>query len=180
MEKVEQGSPLTKGLQPADCSHNPHTGRVDMTASARPCEVRWSAVRITPSFDRLMALGRVDPGNSSEPFCMTVLALKTSRAANAVSELHGRVSRNMWQALYPGRSADEVPIGHVTNGIHLMGWMKGPVRRFWRNKLGPDWDRDIHSPSFWERILDPEYVTDEEMWARYRLRRSLELPADVC
>jgi len=52
---------------------------------------------------------------------MTVLALKLSRAANAVSELHGRVSRQMWQCLYPGRPADEVPIGHITNGVHLLG-----------------------------------------------------------
>ena len=129
---------------------------------------------ITPSFKDLMALGRVDPNNEDEPFCMTVLALKTSRAANAVSELHGKVSRAMWQTLYPGKSVDEVPIGHITNGIHLMGWMKGPVRNFWRSKLGPTWDRDIHSHSFWERLLDPEFVTDEELWAlRYRLRRAL-------
>ena len=130
--------------------------------------------QVTPSFEDLMALGRVDPSNDQEPFCMTVLALKTSRAANAVSELHGQVSRNMWHVLYPDRPVDEVPIGHITNGIHLMGWMKGPVRSFWRNKLGPHWDRDIHSPSFWERMLDPEFVTDEEIWAlRYRLRRAL-------
>jgi glycogen phosphorylase len=130
--------------------------------------------QITPTFNGLMALGRVDPDNENEPFCMTVLALKTSRAANAVSELHGRVSRNMWQVLYPGKSADEVPIGHVTNGIHLMGWMKGPVRSFWRNKLGPAWDKDVYSSSFWERMADPEFVTDEELWAlRYRLRRAL-------
>ena len=130
--------------------------------------------QIAPSFDEILALGRVDPNNQQELFCMTVLALKTSRAANAVSELHGRISRRMWQGLYPGISADEVPIGYVTNGIHLMGWMKGPVRSFWRNKLGRDWDKDIYSPSFWERILDPEFVSDEELWAlRYRLRRAL-------
>ncbi|MBP1625245.1 MAG: alpha-glucan phosphorylase, partial [Acidobacteria bacterium] len=130
--------------------------------------------QITPSFQKLMGLGRVDPENENEPFCMTVLALKTSRAANAVSELHGKVSRSMWQVLYPGKSADEVPIGHITNGIHLIGWMKGPVRSFWRNKLGPAWDRDIHSAFFWKRMLDSEFVTDEELWAlRYRLRRAL-------
>jgi glucan phosphorylase len=59
---------------------------------------------------------------------MTVLALKLSRAANGVSELHGEVSRQMWQALYPGVPVEQVPIGHITNGIHLLGWMKGPVR----------------------------------------------------
>jgi starch phosphorylase len=66
---------------------------------------------------------------------MTVLALKLSRAANAVSELHGDVSRHMWQALYPGTPVEKVPIGHITNGIHLLGWMKGSVRQFWREKM---------------------------------------------
>lgn len=130
--------------------------------------------QVAPTPKHLMDLGRVDPSNEQEPFCMTVLALKTCRSANAVSELHGRVSRSMWHVLFPGASIDEVPIGHITNGVHLLGWMKGPVRSFWRNKLGPGWDRDIHAPSFWQRMLDPDFVTDEELWAlRYRLRRAL-------
>ena len=130
--------------------------------------------QITSSMDQLMALGRVNPENSQENFCMTVLALKTSRAANAVSELHGQVSRKMWSLLFPDKSEDEVPIGHITNGIHLVGWMKGPVRRFWRSKLGPNWDKNINEPDFWQRMVDPEFVTDEELWAlRYRLRRAL-------
>src|SRR5436190_10517409 len=82
-----------------------------------------------------MALGRVKPTDTNEPFCMTVLALKASRAANAVSELHGDVSRHMWQCLYPGVPQDKVPIGHITNGVHVAGWMKGTVRRFWRKRL---------------------------------------------
>jgi starch phosphorylase len=122
----------------------------------------------------VMGLGRVHPTDDREPFCMTVLALKLSRAANAVSELHGQVSRKMWQCLYPDRPVEEVPIGHVTNGIHLMGWMKGPVRRFWKRKLGPDWDKNINSPEFWERLAEAEFVSDEELWAlRYQLRREL-------
>ncbi len=71
-------------------------------------------------FKQLMGLGRVNPTNESEPFCMTVLALNFSRAANGVSELHGRVSRHMWQSMFPGKSVDQVPIGHVTIGIHLL------------------------------------------------------------
>jgi starch phosphorylase len=131
-------------------------------------------------FKQLMGLGRVDPENESEPFCMTVLALKFSRAANGVSELHGRVSRHMWQSMYPGKSVDEVPIGHVTNGIHLLGWMKGTVRRFWRRKLngegqsGHDWHNKINSPEFWQKMTDPNFISDEELWAlRYKLRREL-------
>jgi len=124
---------------------------------------------------------------------MTVLALKISRAANAVSELHGVVSREMWQCLYPGKSVDEVPIGHITNGIHVAGWMKGTVRRFWRQRLtdtrssnsadtsrfwktkaGHDWAVEIVRQEFWDKMLDPNFISDEELWAlRYKLRREL-------
>lgn len=140
-------------------------------------------------FPEIMKLGRVNPENLSEPFCMTVLALKLSRAANAVSELHGRVSRHMWHALYPAKPAEQVPIGHVTNGVHLLGWMKGTVRRFWRRKLTgesissvapqfrrpiEDWDANMNSPEFWKNLLDPNFVSDVELWAlRYQLRREL-------
>ncbi len=137
----------------------------------------------------ILALGRVNPQNAQEPFCMTVLALKLSRAANGVSQLHGEVSRHMWHALYPSVPVEEVPIGHITNGIHLLGWMKGPVRKFWRKKLTHDgngdtalfrdkfsgnWAHALNSAEFWQKMTDPEFVSDEEIWAlRYMLRREL-------
>jgi starch phosphorylase len=149
-------------------------------------------------FSDLMALGRVNPANPHELFCMTVLALKASRAANGVSELHGRVSRRMWHCLYPGVPEDRVPIGHITNGVHRLGWMKGTVRRFWRRKLAGNGDAvsdeaaagdstrfwkltsahdlaaAINSPEFWNKLADPAFVSDEELWAlRYKLRREL-------
>jgi starch phosphorylase len=154
------------------------------------------ASQLRLSHQQLMRLGRVKPEDETEPFCMTVLALKGSRAANGVSELHGEVSREMWQCLYPDKKGDEVPIGHITNGIHLLGWMKGPVRRFWRRKLSGngvsnatgggdstrfwrqkatgEWERDINSPDFWKNMSDPSFISDEELWSlRYRLRREL-------
>ena len=96
---------------------------------------------------------------------MTVLALKAARAANGVSELHGAVSLEMWWGLYSNGSVDEVPIGHVTNGIHLAGWTKGPVRKFWRRKLGQadpgaDWSEELAKPEFWARAEDPAFVSD--------------------
>jgi glycogen phosphorylase len=143
----------------------------------------------------LLALGRVNPNNNDESFCMTVLALKLSRSANAVSELHGEVSRQMWKCLYPGKSTNDVPIGYITNGIHLLGWMKGPVRRFWRRKLTENgfdsslsgdtttfskkkqasrWDAPLNDAEFWKKLEDPDFISDEEIWAlRYRLRREL-------
>jgi starch phosphorylase len=140
-------------------------------------------------FPELVALGRVNPENAQELFCMTVLALKLSRAANGVSELHGQVSREMWQSLYPGTTVENVPIGHITNGIHLLGWMKGSVRQFWRKKItednngeaklfrekfGANWSAAINNAEFWEKMTDPSFVSDEELWAlRYKLRREL-------
>jgi starch phosphorylase len=140
-------------------------------------------------FPELLGLGRVNPQNPEEPFCMTVLALKVSRAANGVSELHGQVSRHMWQGLYPGKPQDQVPIGHITNGIHVLGWMKGTVRQFWRKRLtdggdgackmwhekyGDDWASAINHAEFWKQMADPSFVTDEELWAlRYKLRREM-------
>jgi len=148
---------------------------------------RYLSNQLIP-FNDILALGRVKPADAHEPFCMTVLALKLSRSANAVSELHGQVSRQMWQHLYNVPEA-KVPIGHITNGIHLLGWMKGSVRHFWRRKLtdnrngeakffrekfGEDWASAINHASFWEKMTDPSFVTDEELWAlRYKLRREL-------
>jgi starch phosphorylase len=139
--------------------------------------------------EQLMALGRVRPDDRNEPFCMTVLALKHARAANAVSELHGDISRKMWQGLYPDRPVAQVPIGHITNGIHLLGWMKGRVRKFWRTKLhqaaasdpsgilaraGHLYADETNNAEFWAAMADPATVSDEELWAlRYELRREL-------
>lgn len=136
----------------------------------------------------LMSFGRVNPDDENEPFCMTVLALKGSRAANAVSELHGEVSRKMWHCLFPDLAVEEVPIGHVTNGVHVAGWMKGTARAFWRKKLKAasgedsgnttffhvDWEQEVNQQTFWDRIADPEFISDAELWAfRYQLRREL-------
>lgn len=139
-------------------------------------------------FKDILGLGRVRPADEQELFCMTVLALKLCRAANAVSELHGQVSRHMWKQLY-NVPEDKVPIGHITNGIHLLGWMKGTVRQFWRRKLtdshngeaaffrekfGSEWSAAINDTEFWQKMTDPAFVTDEELWAlRYKLRREL-------
>jgi starch phosphorylase len=76
-----------------------------------------------PSHERLMELGRENPANHYEQFCMTVLGLKLSRRTNAVSSLHGEVSRAMWTGLYPGRPEEAVPIGHITNGVHVPSWL---------------------------------------------------------
>jgi starch phosphorylase len=113
------------------------------------------------SHDRLMALGRENPDNYGEAFCMTILGLKLSRRANAVSSLHGQVSRAMWTGLYPGRNDDGVPIGHITNGVHVPSWLAPQMSRLYDRHLGPSWQEKSADPRTWEGI---EGVDDGELW----------------
>jgi starch phosphorylase len=117
------------------------------------------------SHDQLMSWGRVDPYNPCEEFCMTVLALKLSRRANAVSSLHGQVSRAMWTCLFPGRSEDEVPIGHITNGVHVRTWLAPQMQQVFNRHLGTDWPGRHGEPGFWEGI---EKVDDGELWETHQ------------
>jgi len=194
-EKMAAGKSLPEALSQtkAECIFTTHTpveaGHDRFSPDLMDYAMHRFRTQIGAPFAELMKLGRVNPENSHEPFCMTVLAVKLSRAANAVSELHGRVSRHMWHCLYPDKPVEQVPIGHITNGIHLLGWMKGTVRRFWQRKLtissgeavpagfrapGPDWATQVNSPEFWQGIADSDFITDEELWAlRYKLRREL-------
>jgi starch phosphorylase len=113
------------------------------------------------SQDSLMGLGRENPGNSSEEFCMTVLGLRLSRRANAVSALHGEVSRAMWTGLHPGKPEDAVPIGHITNGVHVPTWLAPQMFRLYERHLGPGWHEHSGEARIWEGI---ENVDDGELW----------------
>ncbi|MFO0871517.1 MAG: alpha-glucan family phosphorylase [Pirellulales bacterium] len=113
------------------------------------------------SHEGLMALGRVDPYNPAEDFCMTVLALKLSRRANAVSSLHGQVSRGMWMPLYHARSEEEVPIGHITNGVHVLTWLAPQMHEMYDRHLGTNWEQRSGEPQVWDQV---EQVSDPELW----------------
>jgi len=113
------------------------------------------------SHDALMSFGRENPANHSELFCMTVLGLKLSRRANAVSSLHGEVSRSMWRPLFPGKSEDAVPIGHITNGVHVPSWLAPQMCRLYDRHLGVGWQAHSGSARTWEDI---ENVDDGELW----------------
>jgi starch phosphorylase len=117
------------------------------------------------SHEGLMALGRVDPYNPAEDFCMTVLALKLSRRANAVSCLHGQVSRSMWIPLFQARSEEQVPIGHITNGVHVLTWLAPQMHEMYDRYLGPDWESRSAEPQVWEQV---ESVSDAELWETHQ------------
>lgn len=121
------------------------------------------------SLDDLMSLGRTNPEDKHEPFCMTVLGLRASRYRNAVTNLHRRVTRSMWRSLWPGRSLDEIPIGHVTNGIHIETWLASEMDRLYRRWLGEDWRDQMHEARTWELV---DEIYDEELWELDEILRS--------
>jgi starch phosphorylase len=118
----------------------------------------------------LVDLGRVAPGDEAETFCMTVVALRTSAATNGVSALHGEVSRKMWQDLWPDRTPDEVPIGHVTNGVHAGYWM-APAAAALFDRYLPGWREAEWDEQVWAGALE---IPASELWAlRATLRANL-------
>jgi starch phosphorylase len=124
------------------------------------------------SSDDFMALGRVNPDDHDEPFCMTVLGLRMSRARNAVSYIHGRVSRAMWRDVWPHRDPENIPIGHITNGVHIGTWLAPEMDRLYRRWLGVDWEQRMHDPLIWEQI---DAVDPEELWELNEMLRRREL-----
>ena len=109
----------------------------------------------------VLGLGRMHPADSAEPFMPTVMALRHSRRANGVSALHGAVAREMWQGLWPDRTAEEVPIGHVSNGVHLSTWLAPEMNGLYATRLSPTWKEAMAHPSTWTPI---ESVDPGEIW----------------
>src|SRR5271154_2515227 len=111
--------------------------------------------------ENLMGFGREYPTDQQETFCMTVLGLKLSRRANAVSSLHGEVSRAMWKRLYPRTPEDSIPIGHITNGVHVPSWLAPHMCRLYDRHLGIGWQQRSGRAQTWGEI---ENVDDGELW----------------
>ncbi|HVO22638.1 MAG TPA: alpha-glucan family phosphorylase [Candidatus Margulisiibacteriota bacterium] len=107
-------------------------------------------------------LGRIHAGDRQEPANITPLALRTSRAANGVSRRHGEVARTMWHPLWPERSEAEVPITHVTNGVHTTTWMSHGMQSLLDRHLGADWRTRLDDQAMWERVAD---IPDADLWA---------------
>ena len=118
----------------------------------------------------IMSLGRVEPSNHNEPFCMTVLGLKMSRYANAVASLHGVVSRKMWLCLWPQLPEEKVPIGHITNGVHVPSWMAWQVNTLFERHMPVSWSEESYDPKEWEAVhnIDPG-----ELWETHSALKSL-------
>lgn len=119
----------------------------------------WPELEI--SHDTFFDLGRNTNIHQHENFSLTVLALNLSNQANGVSQLHGEVSRNMWQKVYPGIPTHEIPIGHVTNGIHTFSWLHREMITLFDEHFGLGWRKEIRNQNFWKKIYD---IPDEQLW----------------
>lgn len=117
--------------------------------------------------NEFLALGRRNAGDPNELFCMTVLALRLAASSNCVSKLHGEVTRRMWQGIWPGVPVEEVPIGHVTNGVHYRSWISNEMNQLYDRYLGPQW-RDAANGIIWKRV---ETIPAEELWRTHERRR---------
>lgn len=121
------------------------------------------------SHQQLLALGRRDPNDSGEPFNMAFLAMRGCAQVNGVSRLHAAVSRKLFAPLFPRRPLAEVPVGHVTNGVHIPTWTSEPAGALWREALGDDWMAKLaEAPAALDR------VSDERLW-EFRARARFAL-----
>ncbi len=111
----------------------------------------------------LLALGRAVPDDEEEPFSMTVLAMKMSRARNAVSFLHARISKDILHHLWPGTPRHQLPINYITNGVHVDSWLAEPMADLYNKHLGADWREGMDDPRVWAGI---ERIDDLELWQK--------------
>jgi starch phosphorylase len=106
-----------------------------------------------------------------DTFSMPILALRLSQWSNGVSELHGQVARKMWHFLWPDRRLDNVPITHITNGVHSSTWLARRLRHLFDRYLGRDWMEHLDDPQIWEGVAN---IPDAELWTvRRHLKRKL-------
>jgi starch phosphorylase len=134
-----------------------------------PDAVAPLAAAVGMPLEDLIALGRTNPYDEHEKFGVTQAALRMSRAANAVSRRHGAVAREMWSPLWPGQGVDDVPISHVTNGVHFPTWVGAPMRELLDRHLGEDWLKRAVDPEAWAAV---DRIPDGELWETRRCQRA--------
>tara|TARA_B100000609_G_scaffold194841_1_gene187961 strand:- start:34028 stop:36457 length:2430 start_codon:yes stop_codon:yes gene_type:complete len=113
------------------------------------------------AFEKVWQLGKEVQEDGRHLFCMTILALNTSKGSNGVSMLHGKVSRDMWKKQWPSVPVDEVPIGHITNGVHSMTWLGHEIGALYEKHLGKDWEEHKLDRDFWDGV---DAFDDKELW----------------
>lgn len=172
-EMVAQGKPFADAVREvqARCVFTTHTP-VPAGNDAFPLPLMekffWSYWRqLGLSRDEFMNLA-LQEQSWGATFAMTALALRMSNHHNGVSKLHGHVARGMWQWLYPGKSVDEVPIIHVTNGVHSASWLAPEMRELYNVVLGEDWEDYLDNPELWTKLAE---TPAEVLW---KVRRNVK------
>jgi starch phosphorylase len=128
--------------------------------------------KIGMSRDEFVNLARIVPEWGGDAFSMPVLALRLSKYANAVSKLHGDVSRHMWHSLWPDLKVEDVPIISITNGVHTGTWVARRLSNLYTKYWGPGWVNHIDDQALWDRI---EEIPDDEIWRiRVHLKRKMQ------
>jgi len=123
--------------------------------------------RLDLSRSDFLALGQL-ASDPQKDFCMTVLALRLSSKSNGVSKLHGDVSRRMWQGLWPAVPTDEIPIQHITNGVHFRSWISLELNQLYDRYLGPHWREEPAISEVWGRVYS---IPADELWRTHERRR---------
>ncbi len=122
--------------------------------------------------DQFLGLGRVDPSNKLERYGLTPLAIRMCRSTNGVSRKHGQVSRALWQKLWPEKSLGEVPITHVTNGVHAPTWISPLLRSLFEKSIGAEWETKLRDQQAWNDAVAA--ISDEDLWSVHsRLKERL-------
>jgi glycogen phosphorylase len=174
-QELRSGHPLAEGLAAARertvfTTHTPVPAGNDTYPAEEVHEAIGKLVReLGVDAVEVIALGRTAPNDEKEPFGVTQAALHMSRAANGVSRRHGRVAREMWRSLWPELDVDDVPIGHVTNGVHVPTWIGTPMRELLDRYLGEGWMTRDAEPDTWAAV---DGIPDRELWAARRRQRA--------
>jgi starch phosphorylase len=181
--ELARGEALRSGLEPHDAfaaarartvftTHTPVPAGNDTYPAEQVADLlSGEAAELGVDVWELIARGRTNPSDHNEPFGVTQFALRSARAANGVAARHGEVARGMWHGLWPDRAVEDVPITHVTNGVHVPTWLGGPMRALLDRHLGEDWPTRADAPATWEPVGG---ISDADLWAvRTEQRRDL-------
>ena len=117
--------------------------------------------------EEFLALGRIDANNKTERYGLTPLAIRMCRSTNGVSLKHGEVSRALWQKLWPEKKLEDIPITHITNGVHAPTWVSPLLRYLFEKHIGADWEKKLREQDVWnEAVLR---ISDEQLWIAHSL-----------
>ena len=125
------------------------------------------AAELGLSTAEFVGLGRINPANNAEAYGLTPLAIRMCRSTNGVSRKHGEVSRALWQKLWPEATVDQIPITHVTNGVHAPTWVAPLLRSLFEKHVGPNWQTKMHDRVAWSEGISR--IPDEELWTAHLL-----------